>query len=271
MTIPMETILLTGGTGAVAGFLRPRLARPGRTLRILDVRPPDGVLAGEEVVLGSVTDADAVARAMRGVDAVLHLGGRSRESDALDVLQVNVYGTYRVLEAARQAGVRRVVLASSNHAVGYASRTDGPLAGDTPARPDSLYGWSKAAIEACGRLYADHHGLDVLCLRIGSCFAEPVDLRSLAMWLSPDDCARLIEACLATPRPGFRIIWGISRNTRRWCSLSEGEAIGYTPQDDAEKYARGLIERFGEPDWRGDPVLNRIGGTWCAAPLGVPF
>ncbi|NUT37816.1 MAG: NAD(P)-dependent oxidoreductase [Hamadaea sp.] len=267
----METVLLTGGTGGIAGFLRPRLARPGRRLRILDIRPPADVTAAEEAVIGSVTDADVIMTAMRGVDAVVHLGGRSRESDALDVLQVNVYGTYRVLDAAHRCGVRRVILASSNHAVGYASRGADPLAGDAPARPDSLYGWSKAAIEACGRLYADQFGLDVLCLRIGSCFAEPFDLRSLALWLSPDDCARLIEACLTVERPGFRIVWGISRNTRRWCSLAEGEAIGYFPEDDAETYAAALVERFGEPDWGGDPILNRVGGGWCAAPLGIPF
>jgi hypothetical protein len=138
-------------------------------------------------------------------------------------------------------------------------------------RPDSLYGWSKAAMEACGRLYADEYGMHIICLRIGMCLPEPVDLRSLAMWLSPDDCARLIEACLAVAKPGYRIVWGISRNTRRWCSLADGEDIGYYPQDDAEAYAGALIARFGEPDWEADPVLNRVGGIWCAAELGVPF
>jgi uronate dehydrogenase len=267
----LEKILLTGATGGVATLLRPRLARPGRVLRLLDLRTPEAVTANEEVVVGSITDPVLMNDAVSGVDAVVHLGGRSRESPARDVIEHNIYGTYQVLESARQAGVRRVVLASSNHVVGYEARTCAPLAGTAPVRPDSLYGWSKAAVEACGRLYADQFGMDVLCLRIGSCFAEPFDLRSLAMWLSPDDCTRLVEACLAVERPGFRIIWGISRNTRRWCSLAEGEAIGYFPVDDAERYAAELIARFGEPDWIADPVLNRVGGVWCAAPLGVPF
>jgi len=267
----MERILLTGATGSVATFLRPRLARPDRAVRLLDLRPPENVTAAEEVVLGSITDPRLMSEATRDVAAIVHLGGRSRESDARDVIEANIYGTYQVLEAARVAGISRVVLASSNHAVGYQPRSGDPLAGESPVRPDSLYGWSKAAVEACGRLYADQYAMDVLCLRIGSCFAEPFDLRSLAMWLSPNDCARLIEACLAVPRPGFRIIWGISRNTRRWCSLAEGEAIGFHPKDDAEAYAPALIARFGEPDWTADPVLNRIGGVWCAAPLGVPF
>jgi nucleoside-diphosphate-sugar epimerase len=267
----MERILLTGATGGVATFLRPRLTRPGRTLRLLDLHPPEDVTAAEEVVLGSITDPGLIAEATRDVDAVVHLGGRSRECAARDVIEANIYGTYQVLEAARAAGIGRVVLASSNHAVGYQPRSGHPLAGESPVRPDSLYGWSKAAVEACGRLYADQYGMDILCLRIGSCFAEPSDLRSLAMWLSPDDCARLIEACLSVPRPGFRILWGISRNTRRWCSLAEGEAIGYHPRDDAEAYAPELIARFGEPDWAADPVLNRVGGVWCTAPLGVPF
>lgn len=284
-------ILLTGAAGSVASFLYPRLVRPGRVLRLLDLRTPvlggaelravsaaaavvaaSGSRAGDtEIVVGSITDVDVMRDAMRGVDAVVHLGGQSREAPVDRVLEANMLGTYRVLEAAHRAGVDRVILASSNHAVGYQPRSPEPLPGSAMPRPDSLYGWSKAAMEACGRLYADEYGMNVICLRIGMCLAEPVDLRSLAMWLSPDDCARLVEACLSVPAPGYRIVWGISHNTRRWCSLAEGEAVGYHPQDDAEAYAGPLIARFGEPDWDTDPVLNRVGGIWCAAELGVPF
>jgi hypothetical protein len=74
----------------------------------------------------------------------------------------------------------------------------------------------------------------------------------------------MVEACLAA----FRIIWGVSRNTRGWWSLAEGEAIGYHPQDDAEAWADKLIAEYGEPDFDNDPVLNRLGGIWCDTPLG---
>jgi uronate dehydrogenase len=269
----VQRILITGGAGKVAALLRPRLARPGRVLRLLDVRDPAGG-AGEEAVVGSVTDRDTVVEACRGVDAVVHMGGQSRESGAEEVLRLNALGTYTVLEAARLAGVRRVVIASSNHAAGFHTRGQAPEGGlpaDVTGRPDTLYGWSKVAAEAIGRLYADRYGMDVICLRIGLWFPTPPGLRGLAMWLSPDDGARLVEACLAAESPGFRIVWGISRNTRRWWSLAEGEAIGYFPKDDAEEYAGQVVAEHGEPDFLADPVLNRVGGQWCDVPLGGPY
>jgi uronate dehydrogenase len=274
----MQRILITGAAGMVATSLRPRLARPDRQLRLLDIRQPERIdlpLDAEEHMLASVTDLDAMTTACAGVDAVVHLGGQSREAGAGEVLQVNAYGAYCVLEAARRAGVRRVVLASSSHAVGFHSRNDFPagteLPADLPVRPDTLYGWSKVAVEAAGRMYHDRYGLDVICLRIGLWFPTPPGLRGLAMWLSPDDGARLIEACLAVESPGYRLIWGISRNTRRWWSLAEGEAIGYVPKDDAEEYAAKIVAKDGEGDWLGDPVLHLVGGQWCEVPLGEPY
>lgn len=267
----MERVLLTGGSGKVASILRPRMAKTGRIVRLLDLRPPAAPADTEEVVIGSVTDPGVLARAMEGVDAIVHLGGQSRESDLRDVIESNVYGTHLVFENARHAGINRVVLASSNHAAGFCTRGDVPLPADVPGRPDTAYGWSKVAAEACGQLYADRFGMDVICLRIGLWFPAPPGLRGLAMWLSPDDGGRLVEACLTAPSPGFRIVWGISRNTRRWWSLAEGEAIGYFPEDDAEDFADKLIAEHGEPDFVNDPVLNRVGGQWCDIPLGEPY
>lgn len=276
MLLAMGRILITGGAGKVATLLRTGMRRPDRVLRLLDIREPaplpGGDGAAEEVVIGSLTDPDVLAEAMRGVDAVVHLGGQSRESDVRDVLESNMLGTYRLCEAARAAGVNRLVLASSNHAAGFQTRRgDELLPPDLPGRPDTLYGWSKVAMESCGQLYADRFGMDVICLRIGLWFPRPPGLRGLALWLSPDDGVRLVEACLTAPAPGFRIVWGISRNTRRWWSLAEGEALGYHPVDDAEIFADELIARHGEPDWDKDPLLARVGGQWCDIPLGVAY
>jgi uronate dehydrogenase len=269
-----QRILITGGSGKVATSLRPRLASEGRTLRLLDIvapRPVDGAGA-EEVVVASLDDLDAVVEACEGVDAIVHLGGQSKEADAEEVLRVNGYGTYCLLEGARRNGVRRVVLASSSHAAGFHIRDDAAypdgLPADLPPRPDTLYGWSKVAVEGIGRLYVDRFGLDVICLRIGLWFPTPPQLRGLANWLSPDDGARLIEACVSTDQTGFHIVWGVSRNTRRWWSLAEGEAIGYFPKDDAEIFAEERIAEYGEPDFAGDPQLNHVGGWWCDHPLG---
>jgi nucleoside-diphosphate-sugar epimerase len=267
-----ERILITGAGGGMGRILRPRLARPGRTLRLLDVAAVAPAAEGEQVetVTGSVSDFGAMLTACEGVDAIIHLGGLSKEAPFDEILETNVKGTYCLLEAAHRQGVRRVVLASSNHAVGYASRDDAPpegLPADLLPRPDSFYGWSKAANESLGSLYADTYGMDVFCLRIGSCFEEPADLRGLTTWMSPDDAGKLMEACLHTADGGFRLVWGISPNTRRWWSMTAGEEIGYHPLDDAEVFAGKLIDKFGEPDLT-DPIHHLVGGKFCAVPLG---
>jgi uronate dehydrogenase len=192
----VQRILITGAAGKVATSLRTRLARTDRVLRLVDIVEPaalDGAGA-EETVLASVDDLDAMTRAAAGADAIVHLGGQSKEAGAEEVLRLNALGTYCVLEAARRAGTRRVVLASSSHAAGYHRRDDDAypdgLPADLPARPDTLYGWSKAAVEAAGSLYADRFGLAVIAIRIGLWFPTPPQNRGLATWLSPDDGAR---------------------------------------------------------------------------------
>ncbi|HEY1573807.1 MAG TPA: NAD(P)-dependent oxidoreductase [Pseudonocardiaceae bacterium] len=264
----MERILITGASGAIGGFLRTRLARPDRVLRLLDVVPPAG---GDQVepVTGSVTDPDAVAAACADVSAVVHLGGHSREQAWDDILTTNIDGTHTVLAAAQAAGVGRVVLASSNHAAGFRTvGEDGPdgLRADSSPRPDTYYGVSKAAMEALGALYHHRFGMDVLCLRIGTCAPRPPDERALSTWLSPDDAGRLVEACLTAPSPGYRIVWGISANTRRVCSLREAAELGYLPRDDAERFAPDLAGgRAGPPT---GPVP--LGGPFTTTPLGLP-
>jgi uronate dehydrogenase len=265
-------ILITGAGGNMGRMLRSRLAGQGRVLRLLNRSAVTPAAAGEavEVVTASVTDLDAMIAACDGVDAVIHLGGISQEAPFEEILQSNVAGSYCVLEAARRQGVPRVLLASSNHAVGYASRDDSPSGGlpaDVPPRPDSYYGWGKTAMETLGRLYVDTYGMDVFCLRIGSCFEVPMDVRTLATWMSPDDAARLVEACLSTDQRGYQLIWGVSRNTRRWWSLEAGEKIGYHPLDNAEIFAGPLLAEYGEPDL-DQPVHRLVGGQTCAVPLG---
>jgi uronate dehydrogenase len=214
-------------------------------------------------VVADVTDLAAIADAVAGADAVVHLAGISGESTWPAISHANIEGTYCVLEAARRAGVPRVVLASSNHATGFTTR---PASGvlteaDAPPRPDTYYGVSKVAMEALGSLYVDRYGMDVVCLRIGSAFPEPTTIRTLSTWLSPADTVSLVDAALTAPSPGFAVVWGVSNNTRNWWDLTAARALGYDPQDDAEVYAEALIEAHGEPD-PSDAVLSRVGGEF---------
>lgn len=266
-----ERILITGAAGRVGGALRPLLARPGRELRLLDVMPVTPGDDGAEIVTASFADPAAIDEACEGVDAVVHLGGNPGEGSWSELAEVNVEGTRSVLEAVVRQGVPRVVLASSIHAAGFWTRDDvGPdgfLPAGAAARPDTYYGVSKAAMEALGSLYHSRFGVDVSCLRLGAYRPEPLSILDLAVWISHGDGARLVEACLAAPPPaGFRVLWGISANARRWFSLAEGAAIGYHPEDDAERFAAGL-PGIGDFDWSALP-LHRAGGGFCAMPLG---
>jgi uronate dehydrogenase len=257
----MSTIVITGAAGGVGSILRPRLARPGRTLRLLDVAPLPPAGPGEETVQCSVTDLAAMTAACDGADAVIHLGGITTEAPWDRILEVNINGTYRVFEAARRAGVPRVVFASSNHAVGFEPREAYPVADYAYPAPDTFYGVSKAAGEATAALYARRYGMDAICVRILSCFERPRDARMLSTWMSPDDGGRLFEACLTAPSPGFRVVYGVSANTRGgWVSLEEARALGYEPRDDSEAYAAEVLAQGAPgPD---DPVLRYLGGSF---------
>jgi uronate dehydrogenase len=255
----MPIVLVTGAAGQVGTMLRPRLARQGRTLRLLDTAPITPGPA-EEAVIASITDMNAMAAASRGADAVIHLAGIPGEAPWTDILEVNIDGTRTVFEAARRAGVGRVIFASSNHAVGFGPRTAFPLPDYAFPAPDTYYGVSKAAGEAVAALYHYRYGLDAICVRILTCEERPSTVRALSTWLSPDDAGRLFEACLSAPSPGYRVIFGVSANTRGgWVSLDEATALGYRPRDDAEAYAAEVIAAHGEPE-AGDPLLAYLGG-----------
>jgi len=265
----VSVVVITGAAGLVGSMLRPRLARPGRTLRVLDIAPL-AAGPGEEAIQASVTDMDAMTAACRGTDAVIHLAGIPGEADWPRICELNINGSYVVFEAARRAGTPRVIFASSNHAVGYAPRSAFPVPDYAFPHPDTYYGAAKAAVEALAALYHNRYGLDAICLRILSCFPRPENLRMLSTWLSPDDAGRLFEACLTADRPGFRVAYGVSANTRGgWVSLDEARALGYEPQDDAEAYAAAIIAACGEPD-PDDPVLRRLGGEFTLPDDQVP-
>ncbi len=265
-------VLITGAGGRIGQMLIEPLRAAGHTLVLTDLHPNESLGIGTL----DVTDAGATVAACVGASAIVHLGGIPSEAPFADINAVNVVGTYNVLEAAVETGIERVVLASSNHSVGFYGRSDATPAADgrlelaDPAapRPDTFYGWSKAAMESLGSLYHDRYGMDVIALRIGTCFTTPPDARALTTWLSPGDVGRLVHACLTAPKPGFRAIFAISDNTRRWWSIDGAAALGFVSEDDAERFAPELIARDGEPDL-SEPVHERVGGTFCFAPLGA--
>lgn len=268
----MSLVLVTGAAGRIGTVLRGGLPERGWSLRNLDVVQVTDERPGQEHLVADVTDLAAMTDTASGTTAIVHLAGIASESSWPAIREANIEGTYVALEAARRAGVRRVVLASSNHATGFTPRPASGLLreADAPPRPDTYYGVSKVAMEALGSLYVDRYGLDVVCLRIGSAFAEPTTTRHLSTWLSPADQVSLVDAALRAPSPGFAVVWGVSANTRNWWDLTAARALGYEPADDAEVYAEALVGYFGEPDL-ADPVHGRVGGEYTLPDFDAPL
>jgi uronate dehydrogenase len=228
-------VVITGAAGRIGRCLMDGLPGAGH-----DVRGIDLVAAGDRVVVADLAgDPAALAGLMDGADAVVHLAAIAAETDVMTAVDSHIGLTQRVLEAAVDHGVPRVVYASSNHAVGFTPRAP-MLRVETRARPDSFYGFGKASCEALCSLYHDRHGLAVACLRIGSFRERPTTRRHLSTWLSPGDTVRLVDACLRSPDLGFAIVYGISHNTRRWWDLGPARALGYEPGDDAERWAEQI-------------------------------
>ena len=239
-----ERVLLTGSSGSVGRMISPHLAAQV-TVRGFDLLAPqpsrdDGADSVVEHVTGSILEPAQLAVALEGVDAVVHLAGIPGEAAWNDLLRVNIDGTHAVLEAARLAGVRRIVLASSNHAVGFVAREQASIPSDLPPQPDSFYGVSKAAGEALGHLYHRRYGMDVVSIRIGTAEPLPPTVRSLATWISPRDLAGLVVAAIRAPSPLDAVVWGMSANANSPFSLDSGRALGYLPYDDARRVAAEL-------------------------------
>ncbi|WP_246956491.1 NAD(P)-dependent oxidoreductase [Brachybacterium sp. Marseille-Q7125] len=227
-------VLITGATGGIGAHL-------AHTLRdeydlLLHGRDPKKAPEGAQLRFADLEDYDEVLALMDGVDTVVNMAGAAAPDSSWEaVLAANLVGVRNVLEAAREAGVRRVVLASSNHTMGmYDRHEQWPVYPTQVPRPDSLYGVSKIFGEALGRFYHDEHGLDVINLRIGWFSENPLEADEdilRAMWLSPGDCTRVVR-CAIEAAVTHGEFYAISDNpNRRWSMTNTTLELGYRPQD----------------------------------------
>lgn len=259
----MQRILITGAAGGLGSLLRESLKGWGPVLRLSDIGGLGEAGKGEEVVPCELGDLDAVTDLVDGVDGIVHLGGKSIEGEFENILNANFRGTYHIFEAARRHGGKRILFASSNHAIGFHERTD-KLDGDSPFRPDSIYGVSKAFGETLARYYYDKFGVESVSVRIGSCFPEPRDRRMMATWLSPNDFTRLVKAVFEASRVGASMIYGASDNREQWWDNSHAGFIGWTPRDTSEPFRDKVMAATPEPDPE-DPAIRYQGGGFAAA------
>jgi hypothetical protein len=262
MTENRQTVLITGATGYIAGQLLPAL-RERYNLRLVDVRDTDrdgNPVEGVQILDLLTADRAEVERLFEGVDTIVHCGYiRPRPDHVYEDERRNVDLMQRVFDVALSTGVRRVVAASTNQAAKwyeqpyYAGRRDRVTPEDYP-RPDTFYGWAKAAYESLGFLYACGslgRKLEVVMIRIvapreidAADFADQslaLYLRDIAGYISERDLRQLFVRSIDTPDiedpygVPFHIFYGVSNNARTFWSITNArEVIGYTPEDDSE-------------------------------------
>lgn len=258
-----KRVLILGAAGKIGLAVRSGLRDRYRLMRLADIVPQAPAGAGEDCVDAELTDMAALVKAMEGIDCVVHLAGVSVEPDERQweqVLPANIVGAHNVFEAARQAGVGRVVFASSHHAIGFYRRSE-TIAASVAPRPDSYYGVSKVFGEAIGRLYADKFGLSVVSLRIGAFRPLPTEPRHLAVWISPRDMVELIRCSIEAPTIHYCVAYGVSANSRSFWDNREARGLAFEPRDNAEDWAAQILASASAEDRAAAPFH---GGWYCA-------
>ncbi|WP_150984722.1 NAD-dependent epimerase/dehydratase family protein [Cupriavidus basilensis] len=260
---PFRRLLLTGAAGNLGRQLRGALAAWAEVVRVSDIAPLGELAEHEEGVVADLADRDAVYCMLEGVDAVIHLGGISVEAPFDALLESNIRGLYNLYSAAQKHGVKRVLYASSNHAVGFHPVTE-VVDIDAPLRPDCLYGVTKCFGEALSRYYYDRFGLETVCLRIGSSFEAPKNPRMLATYLSYRDFIELVRCSLFTNRVGHAIVYGVSDNRVKWIDNTKAAFLGFRPRDSSIDFEHLFPASAPGADY-ADPTQRFQGGPFVLA------
>lgn len=262
----MKKLVLTGAAGRLGSYLREPLSKLADQLVSSDIAEGVGTLyPGETYVRADLREYDQIRRLLEGADMVVHFGAYGDEASFDTILGPNIIGAYNVWEAAYRNGLRRVVYASSIHAVGMHPRTDF-IGTDARHRPDTYYGLAKCFAEDLASLYWDKRGLEAVCLRILSC-AQVTNTRALGTWLSYDDLIHLVEQAIETPITGFSIVYGVSNNDRVPVDNANASFLGYRPKDNAEQYAGKILAEAPPADPK-DPGQICHGGPFASVALG---
>ena len=263
-----KKVALSGAGGNVGRILRVELQKRGVDLRSAGgSKPLEPLHAGEDVMHGDLKDPAVVDRLLDGVDVLIHLAGTSVERPLPEIIQNNLVALHEVYEGARRHKVGRIVFASSNHAFGMYS-VDEKIGLVAAFRPDGFYGLSKVWGEALARMYWDKHGIEGVSLRIGTTMGRPPEnVRQLSTWMGDDDLVQLVVRSIEAENVGYCDVWGISANTRAYYDLSEGNAIGYAPTQNAEDWASEILAQPNSLD----PVAQRFqGGQFVTLDYTLP-
>lgn len=261
----MNRLLITGAAGGLGRQARTYCADFASVIRLTDIAPMDAAGPIEEVVYADLSDKSAVSAVVQDCDAIVHFGGISTEKSFEAILQANIRGVFNLYEAARTHGVKRIVFASSNHAIGF-YRTDQILDGTEPPFADGLYGASKVYGEQLALIYWKKFGIETARIRIGSSFPEPKDRRMLTTWMSYSDLFALIKTTLSVPRLGCPVIYGQSRNAQVYWDNGPVAWLGWHPRDSSEVFREKIESADPSPDATA-PEYRFQGGVFTAMPI----
>jgi uronate dehydrogenase len=262
----MKKLVLTGAAGRLGSYLREPLTQYADQLVSSDLAEDIGELyPGEKYQKADLTSYDEIHQLLLGAEMVVHFGAIGDEAPFEAIVGPNIMGAYHIWEAAYQLGLRRVVYASSIHAVGMYPVQE-CIGTDVPHRPDTFYGLAKCFAEDLGRLYWDKRGLESVCLRILSC-AQVTSARALGTWLSYDDLIQLVSRAIDTPKTGFSTVYGVSNNDRAPVDNSRASFLGYRPKDNAEQYAESILADADKAE-TSEIAQMCHGGPFAAIALG---
>ncbi len=262
----MKKLVLTGAAGRLGSYLRGPLSKMCEALVSTDLADSiENLAANETYVKADLSNLDDMLEVLKGADMVVHFGAYGDEAPFETILGPNIIGAYNVWEAAYRNGVRRVVYASSIHAVGMHKKTDF-IGIDAPHKPDTFYGLAKCFAEDLASMYWDKRGVEAVCMRILSC-AKVSNARAVSTWLSYDDLIRLVTRAIDTKVTGFSVVYGVSDNDRAPVDNSGARHLGYRPQDNAEQFAQEIFEEAGVLDPQ-DLANACHGGPFASVPLG---
>jgi uronate dehydrogenase len=251
-----QRVLVTGSAGRIGRAAVAAIAARGHTVVGLDLNPTPGLPSAQSIA-GSLLDADKLAAAMAGVDCLVHLGAtpddavypRPAPPDDVDnfedeLLPNNILGAYRVMEAARKAGVRKLILASSGQViVGHRKAGHIPVLASASYAPRYLYACTKVFLEMLGLVYANHHGMKVIAVRLGWCPRNAAQVQELRdspedqdVYLSQADAGRFFAAAVEAPLaalPAFAPVYVTSRpaGRERYDLTPARDLVGYEPKD----------------------------------------
>ena len=262
----MKKLVLTGAAGRLGSYLREPLSKMADVLVSTDLVDDLGKLYdGEQYVKADLASLSDMESLLEGADMVVHFGAIGDEAPFDAIMQANILGAYNVWEAASRNGLKRVVYASSIHAVGMHPKTDF-IGIDAPHRPDTYYGLAKCFAEDLASLYWDKRNIESVCMRILSC-AQVTNARALGSWLSYDDLIHLVERSINTPVTGFSVVYGVSNNDRAPVDNSKASFLGYRPKDNAEQFAEQILAEAPQAD-PNDPGQMCHGGPFAAVDPG---